>query len=269
MTPFSNVKARTPLEEIRLAEINQIRSYFRPGMKVLELGGKTGYQAAILASWGCQVDSWDIESSTAQTGSAYYPVKIYDGRRLPVPDAAYDAIYSSHMLYWEMHVLEFFAEMRRGLKPDGPAGHILPTPAWRALTCTVHYPAMAYLISKKLFSLCTRGKSSQRRESAQAAHGENASQPSKNKRPPLKNILRPGPLGPGPGAWSEFRQWRRKALIRLFDERGFRVEAILPLGLVYSGFLLFEKQLSPAWRKRLNRCWGSSSAAYVTRVENP
>src|SRR5437870_13111046 len=99
------------LEGLRHRELNAMRKWFRPGMKVLELGGNTGFQAAILAAWGCQVMSVDVYVPCGE--KRYFDVMEYDGLHVPAADAAFDAIYSSHMLYYDLDTLEFFAELRR------------------------------------------------------------------------------------------------------------------------------------------------------------
>ncbi len=68
----------TPLERIRRAELDSVRRWFRPGARVLELGGGSGFQAAIVASWGCDIVSVDVASKPSPEHQAfqrqYHPV---------------------------------------------------------------------------------------------------------------------------------------------------------------------------------------------------
>ncbi len=48
------------LEALRRTELQAVRAWFPPHARVLEVGGDTGYQASLLASWGCNVASVDI-----------------------------------------------------------------------------------------------------------------------------------------------------------------------------------------------------------------
>ena len=50
------------LEKLRGAELEVIKRWFRPGMKVLEIGGGSGFQASVVASWGYQLMSIDLPS---------------------------------------------------------------------------------------------------------------------------------------------------------------------------------------------------------------
>jgi SAM-dependent methyltransferase len=252
-------------DRIRCAEIERIRNYFNPGMKVLELGGRTGLQARILASWECVVDSYDIALPPSNAAPQYFEIKIYDGRHLPVPDAAYDAIYSSHMLYWELHRPEFFAEMRRVLPPRGLAVHILPTPSWRVLTCLMHYPCTALLImAGMLASLRRRAPDALGPQLSESPVLRTPFSAHLNLRSKLLKGIWPGPLGPASSVWAEFCLWQRCRLMRLFEERGFRIVKVVPLGIVYSGQKQFGPLLSIPKRRRLNRYWGSSSTAFIT-----
>lgn len=247
------------LEGLRRRELDALRKWFQPGMKVLELGGHTGFQAAILAAWGCQVMSVDIY--VPRNGKRYFDVIEYINLHLPAADAAFDVIYSSHMLYYELDTPEFFAELRRVLKPGGVAIHIMPTCVWRVATCLSYYP---YVVKRGLvhFLQLAAGQTSQ---SAITASGNTAGASTSATRRRWWQWLVCAPLGPAPSAWAEFWSWRRTELTRLFAREAFETVAVCPLRLFYTGHLLFSNAVPLSVRQLLSGILGSASAAYVTR----
>jgi len=247
------------LERLRRQELDAMRKWFRPGMKVLELGGDTGFQAAILAALGCQVMSVDVH--VPRDGKRYFDVMEYAGLHLPAADATFDAIYSSHMLYYELDTPEFFAELRRVLKPGGLAIHIMPTCVWRVATCLTYYPYVVKRASLHLLRLAA-GRTSQ---SAVTASGNTAGAGAAATRSRWGRWLVCGPLGPAPSALAEFRSWQRTELNRLFAREAFETIAVCPLRLFYTGHELFSNSLPFGVRRLLSGALGSASVAYVTR----
>src|SRR5262245_34818948 len=225
------------LVRTRRRELDAVRKWFRPRMKVLEIGGHTGFQAAILAAWGCQVLSMDVH--VPRGGHRYFDVLEYDGLHLPAADAAFDAIYSSHMLYYELDTPAFFAELRRVLKPGGVAIHIMPTCVWRVATCLTYYPYVVKRASARLLRL-SAGRTLQ---SAVTASGNTAVAGTAATRSRWWQWLVCGPLGPAPSALAEFWSWRRTELNRLFAREAFETIAVCPLRLFYSGHELFSNLL--------------------------
>jgi len=101
------------------------------GKNLLELGGGDGYIAGLLTARGFHVTSIDIapKCSTVMKASA---------EALPFADASFDAVYSSHVLAHIHDKEKAFAEIRRVLKPNGIAVHVVPTPWWSILTNAIH-----------------------------------------------------------------------------------------------------------------------------------
>lgn len=260
VTVSRGIRADSFLESMRRAEIERLREWFCPSMNVLELGGKTGFQAAILASWGCSVTSLDIDIAPLPD-KAYYPVRKYDGMHIPAKDASFDVTYSSHMLYWVLHRSDFFVEMRRVLRADGLGIHILPSPVWRTLTCLTHYPFLALKVGQLLIAKAM-GRDHRRAKGAKptSVQGHNSELISQ-----AKSLILPSSLGPAASPLSEWKQWRRKRMVRLFKKQGFETLAVIPLRLLYSGHHLCGSKLPLSVRHLLSFLWGSSSTAFVTR----
>src|SRR5712692_6234620 len=126
------------VERLRKAEIGLVKDWFKPGMRVLEIGGGNGYQASFIASWGCEVHSIDLPQAQAERVH-YYPVQEYDGKHLPYSNANFDLVFSSNVLEHIGPLGDMLQEIRRVLKPCGLTVHILPSPAWRLWTSAAHY----------------------------------------------------------------------------------------------------------------------------------
>src|ERR1700688_3332170 len=111
-------ETETCRERVRREELRLVQRWIRPGARVLEIGGGSGFQAALLAAAGCDLVSIDVERkpSPARQGfrKQYWPVQSFDGVHLPFGDAEFDVVYSSHMLYHVSETMpEFLAEIRR------------------------------------------------------------------------------------------------------------------------------------------------------------
>src|SRR5713226_2516146 len=84
------------LETLRAVELTGLYRCFRPGARILELGGANGLQAALLAGRGFQVDSIDVAGRPR--GQEHFPVRDYDGRHIPFDDGTFDHVFSSNVL---------------------------------------------------------------------------------------------------------------------------------------------------------------------------
>lgn len=236
---------RRYVDRLRLHELRAIRDQLPAGGRVLDLGSGSGFHAALLASWGYDVDAIDIAGRSVP-GVAYFDVAEYDGRTLPFPDGLFDAVLASHVLAHLRDVDEVLAEVRRVLKPGGLAIFIVPTATWRIWT-SIFYP-LAH--AKRL--LLTSG-------------GESAPQP---RRPltwgRLVNALVSPPLGTAPSSFHELIRFRRTHWRTLLTRNGLRVVKVVPGALYYTGHLLLP--LSITARRQLSRVLGSAIVAWITKV---
>jgi len=87
---------RERLKKVRRAEVEAVKPWFEPGTRALELGSGNGYQASIIASWGCEVVAIDVHDSPL--AARYYPIQYYDGENIPYPDESFDVVFSCHVL---------------------------------------------------------------------------------------------------------------------------------------------------------------------------
>lgn len=249
------------LERIRRAEIESLRSWFKPGMDVLEIGGGSGFQAKIMADWGCRVVSIDVDSKPSPEhqffGKQYYPVQTYDGIHIPWPDRSFDLVYSSNVLYHVRPPNPLVSEIYRVLRGDGLSIHLLPTVSWRFWTNVAHYVFMFRRVGKRLRRHAAAVSSAPSTPPATAAPAI-----SRGKR--LKDFLRPSPLGPYSSALAELYYFRRGYWRGIFDGEGFEVVEARGQGLFHTGYML-APELPMSMRHTLARFAGSASTVFVLR----
>jgi SAM-dependent methyltransferase len=243
------------LEKLRGAELEVIRGWFRPEMKVLEIGGGSGFQASVVASWGAQLMSIDLPERPFPK-PYLFPVQDYDGVNIPAPAESFDLIFSSNVLEHVSRLPPLFEEMRRVLKTDGLAIHILPTPAWRFWTCLTHYGDL----SRAHLNLPPRAAEN----NGQAAHA--ASAPLADNRRSLgrrlKRAIFPEPHGEYPSALAELYYFSRRRWLKVFQENGFNVQQVIETELFYTGYGLFP-EMPVERRRKLARLLGSACYIYV------
>jgi SAM-dependent methyltransferase len=240
------------LNELRLVEMERLAPYIPPGAKVLEFGAGTGQQARFLADRGFDVVAVDLaESNYAE--HRVFPVQQYDGEHIPLEDRSVDVIFSSNVLEHVENVPAIMSEFRRILRPGGFGIHAMPTPAWRFWTFVTGVPnaAMAAThIPKDLIS----------------------PPPEQSRWRALKRSLRAIagsllPLGHGtsPEGVSELYTFSRRAWLNTFKKHGFDVVEDRPIGLFYTGHMLFGDRLPFSRRDRLSRSLGSATRIYIVK----
>lgn len=242
------------LEQVRREEAGLVRELFKPGMRVLELGGGNGFQAQILASWGCEVTSIDLPESVPVT-ARHFPVQVYDGQHIPFPDHCFDVVFSSNTLEHIPHLSVILSEIARIVKADGVVVHILPTASWRFWTSLSHYGH----ILKRAFGLLLPVQTD-----ASAPVWPTLAK-RRDWKALLKRALFDGPHGAYPNALYELYAFSHMRWLRVFREHGFQMIRCSNSGLFYTGYTLCPC-LSLATRRVLAHCLGSSTRIYVMRV---
>ena len=237
------------LHALRDAELDTARAWLpSPGARLLDLGAGTGHQATLLTDLGYAVTAVDLPSS-AYAAQRVHPVIEYDGRTLPLPDGSMDVVFSSNVLEHVKALDELLQEIARVLAPGGVAVHILPTPAWRWWTTLTYYPWLL----KRVITLAGA------MVRAQPPNGDCGP---KHTRAVLLLPERHGERGNFlTEAWYFSEHWWRRS----FTRAGFEVVATAPVGLAYTGSMLFADRLSVAARRRWARFAGSSCRIYVVR----
>jgi SAM-dependent methyltransferase len=263
---FIFIGAKGVLEQLRRAELEMLKGWLRPGMRILEIGGGSGFQASVVASWGYELMSVDLPERPFPP-PYLFPVKDYDGVNIPAPDASFDLIFSSNVLEHVTRLPPLFAEMRRVLKPDGRAVHILPTPAWRFWTCLTHYGDLSRARlnlprrSARAQAPAANGAGQQGATAAVTATGT-ASNGRRSFARRLKRTLFSEPHGEYPSALSELYYFSRRRWLKVFRENGFDVRQVVSNELFYTGYALFPN-ISVERRRELSRLLGSACHVYV------
>lgn len=240
------------LSLLRKEEIDAVRPWFKPGMRVLEVGGGNGFQASVLASWGCHITSIDLPETSA--AATYYPVEPYDGQRLPFPDHAFDVVFSSNVLEHVPHLPVILKEIARVIKSDGVAVHILPSSAWRFWTSLTHYVHLARRVGRRFF----RHDAGSNGSSFQVASSK------RDWGVLLKRIFLDGPHGAYPNEFYEMYAFSRSRWLDVFASHGFEITTCFGNGLFYTGYAI-SPRLSMSKRRDLSRFLGSATWIYVTR----
>ncbi|MEQ1922292.1 MAG: class I SAM-dependent methyltransferase, partial [Pyrinomonadaceae bacterium] len=255
------------LERIRLFELDQsidIIQIEKPvPAKMLEIGAGSGWQAKELAKIGYDVSAIDLENSL-YVEQRVWDVIDYDGQNIPFPDAHFDVVFSSNVLEHIPHVVEFQNEIRRVLKPDGVAVHLLPSGSWRIWTTLTHYPFCLKFAAKILLSKMRRSGSHEHSglESPSKEYG----------RPEGKMILRamwPHRHGEFGNTLTEIFYFSKFRWMRLFEKSGWQVKKYLTNDLFYTGHLLFSDKMSVHLRRKLSSIAGSACHVFVLKTATP
>jgi SAM-dependent methyltransferase len=226
---------------VRTAEIERVAAWFRPGARVLEVGAGTGQQAIELARRGFAVEAIELASSV-YAGDRLFPITDYDGRRIPFPDASFDIVFSSSVLEHVPDLTELHAEIRRVLRPGGRAVHVVPRHTWRLWSTVSAFPLALQQFAadgKQRWALAPRRAAA---AFYQRRHGERGNLISETW------LFRPG--------W-----WRRN-----FRDNGFEILREAPMGLFYTGNMIFRENWPIARRARLARVLGSATHVFELRA---
>jgi SAM-dependent methyltransferase len=226
---------------------------------LLEVGSGTGFQLKILSSICRSSVGLEIRDSGYRE-HRIAEVREYDGRSIPFPDASFDIIFSSHVLQSLTCEQELYREMRRVLRPEGMAVHIVPTSIWRFWSSVLHYPAGAQLVLRKFLSGASHGTGSGLRTTAKSAWFLRV----------LVNMLLLHRLGAKGNWFTEhfiFHPWSWR---RRLAGYGWIVDRIDPLKLWCTGRRMIGGRLSMRGRDRVARILGSSSMVILARpAQNP
>ncbi|MCU0650054.1 MAG: class I SAM-dependent methyltransferase [Gemmatimonadaceae bacterium] len=262
MTAAARRRFLSILEALRHDEIRGMLPLLGSGGRVLEIGAGSGWQARELASQGFTVEAIDVASSEYRA-SRVWPVIEYDGLRIPFPDASFDVVFSSNVLEHIPHVEAFQGEILRVLRPGGIAVHAMPSFSWRLWTTLAHYPWIVRQFAKRLAGDRTGLRAGPTEDATALSTSAPATRPSKLRRAAaMLGAPRHGETGTMIGELWLFSRPRWRGL---FERAGFHAIATRPLGLLYSGYLVFGDLLSVAARRRLASLLGSSCIAYSMR----
>lgn len=250
------------LIHLRLAELDRVLPYFEGRRRVLEIGAGAGWQARHLHEKGFEVEAIEYAHPGFQTlaKERVWPIREYDGHRIPFEDNSFDVVFSSNVLEHIPHVRAFQHEIRRVLKPDGIAIHLMPTASWRFWSTMAHYVYLAKSVWSRLVKRDRPADSSDRQKPA-------VPQPTAGTRKTLATRLkwwlipeRHGEEGNFLTEMVHFSRWKWR---RVFRDAGFRVVHEGSNRLFYTGYGIAAGRLSIPVRARLSRWLGGSCRCWV------
>lgn len=204
-------------------------------IRILELGGGDGYQAKLISEKGYDVISLDINPRHPLE----FPVKKIDGKNISFPSETFDLVFTSHTIAHIEDTEKTLQEIKRVLKKNGLAIHIVPTTWWSIITNFWHY----VLMPKYLCCYFSNQKKLGFKDSSSKKNGgknifNNKSDSNSNKG--LINYFFLHPLGTNPSFVHEFFYFSKFYWRKLFKDNGFRIVAIVNGPYSYSGHGLFK-----------------------------
>ena len=242
------------LNSLRLAELEVVRRFLPPRARILEIGAGTGRQGMELRKLGYDVAMIEIESSD-YSSNRLCEITNYNGRDIPFGDADFDVVFSSNVLEHVPELGYLHGEIKRVLKPDGYAIHVVPTHIWRFWSILTVLPAAVHRVFalRNEFLLKSFSKTEIKRVIRAAAmaarhlggafiqhrHGERG------------NVL------------SELRLFHPSWWRKNFKASGYLITHEEPVGLFYTGSMAMGEKLPIEQRRRLASALGSACELFV------
>jgi 2-polyprenyl-3-methyl-5-hydroxy-6-metoxy-1,4-benzoquinol methylase len=252
------------LETLRLSELErvltEIKSEKPNGGIILEIGAGTGFQAKKMAENGYHIEAIDIADSIYSI-HRIWQITNYDGKYIPFPCNYFDVVFSSNVLEHIIHVAEFQIEIKRVLKNDGIAVHILPSASWRFWTNVVHYPFVFKTIIKIVYSKIMPIKG--RIKYNEVKSNEVTKMKCLSKKELTKNALYPHRHSEKGTAFSEIYYFSRYRWNALFKNTGWEIKNYYSTNLFYTGYMIFGPSISIRLRTFLSYLLGSSCHIFV------
>lgn len=254
------------LQKIREYELGRvlfdIQSRIQKGSKILEVGAGTGWQAKKLAEHGFSVEAIDIEKSD-YLEHRIWPVLNYDGKNIPFPDNYFDVVFSSNVLEHIPPQEDFQTEIKRVLKADGIAIHVLPSGSWRFWTNKTHYLFILKTVLKKLLSIITITTGSNQKDGAVRKNPEVVKRVRRIEF--IKQAFFPSRHGEVGNFISEIYWFSRFRWNKFFKNSGWKTEKYFHNNLFYTGYSVLDSILSIRFRKLLSCVLGSSCHIYILK----
>ena len=245
------------LQRVREAELAVVtrrlrnEGFLRPGLALLEIGAGTGAQALELERLGFAVSAIDLPESE-YAGARVRAVADYDGRHIPFPDSHFDVVFSSNVMEHIPHADEFQAEIRRVLKDDGLAIHVIPSASWRFWTNLTYYPHALSLLWNT-------------RRARAVAERRRARSEGTARWKMILSALFPPRHGERGNWFTEQWYFRRHHWSRLFGEGAWEIASAEDSGIFYTGYCILALRLPMPARRALAPLLGASTNVFVLR----
>jgi SAM-dependent methyltransferase len=245
------------LHKLRVAEVERVAARIPSRARILEIGAGTGSQTQALRARGFEVAAIDVPHSNYRD-NRLVPIVEYDGRHIPYPDARFDVVYSSSVLEHVQDLAALHAEIKRVLAPGGRCIHVLPTHVWRFWTTVNGVPSA-------LVQIASLGAESARRRAASAERRAQGRELARRIYGELRRALHPARHGERGNVLSELWLFHPRWWQQHFREHGFEVVADEPMGLFYTGEMLFADRVTLARRAQASAWLGSACHLFELR----
>lgn len=241
------------LQTIRQYELRRALQYFPASGHILEIGAGAGWQAHWLKHQGYEVTAVDIPESR-YLQSRIFPVILYDGINLPFPDNSFDIIFSSNVLEHIPDPNKLDREVKRVLRPNGTAIHIVPTTTWRLWTLLTHHFYILRLLAGYIKNRLSKDGDPAIDQLHKSSH--------LSRMEILGRLMWPPRHGERGTAIHELCLFSKNSWSRNFQNQGWSVKGCYPVGLFYTGNQIFHSRINISTRSKLSRLLGSSSMIF-------
>ena len=269
------------LHQIRRHEISLVERHLPSGVRILEIGGGTGFQAKLLSEHGYDVASIDIPQSN-YAEERVFPVLDYDGATIPFSDDSFDVVFSSNVLEHIRDRRRLYVEIDRVLKPSGFCLHAMPSGTWRFWTIVSHYLSTGHKLiqgrratppASPVHAGANPGQGAGGPWLRTRIHGvKRAARITMRRMVSLGNLtirgvrtLSPPRHGETGNAFTEIITFGRFWWLRHFRRHGYEILSVEPMGLFYTGYMLRGANWPLPARERCARWLGSSCVLYKLR----
>jgi SAM-dependent methyltransferase len=234
----------------------------------LELGAGDGFQSGLLARYAATLVVTDYYPGIlAQPDTATIMHRVCDAEQVGDTFAAdeFDLSFSSNMLEHLPQPQQALAGLRRVLRDDGIAVHVMPSPFWKLCQMIGFYPNFILARLERYSARRTAprrdagGAGSTAGQSGPAGGWDNNPKVDGRRYSYLRRLLWATPHGAARGNLEEFRAFRQAHWREQFSAAGFTVAHVLP-GPVSSGYGFGLDRT----RTLLERCGLASEYVYVT-----
>lgn len=241
------------LRIIREYELQQIINLLPPTGSILEIGAGAGWQARWLSNKGYQVTAVDIPESR-YLQSKVFTIILYDGINLPLLDDSFDIIFSSNVLEHIPDLNKLDQELKRVLRPNGIAVHIVPTSTWRLWTILTHHLYIFRLIADHI-----KIRASKNSDRAIDKFHKNSHL---SRMEILSRLLWPSRHGEHGTVINELYLFSKKSWSRNFHNQNWTIKGCYSTKLFYTGNQILYSRLNISIRSKLSRLLGSSSVIF-------
>jgi len=231
--------------------------------KLLEIGAGSGWQAKELSRVGFAVTAIDLLTSNYRE-KRVWPVTDYNGQEIPAEDLTFDFIFSSNTLEHVVGIEKFLLEIKRVMKRDALAIHIMPTSTWRFSSALGHY----LRFDRVIYELSKLWKTPSKKSSLESGASDYRTISSPNQTLPgwIKHRILPPLHGIRGNILTEHWYFTEKCWRKLFETAGYEVLDVRKNNLYYTGHYFLAELLTIDARRRLSCLLGSSCKIYLLKV---